>query len=108
MPRDRDPGLQRGYRDHYQPRTRSRSPRRDRSPPRNNDKAERSDSKQERKEPTEKKEKKVKKPAAVAAPQQPMILVTVNDRLGTKKAIPCFASDSVSELYPQAKKLSQR
>lgn len=43
----------------------------------------------------ERKEKKEKKPAPTN--QQPMIIVTVNDRLGTKKAIPCFASDSVSK-----------
>lgn len=45
----------------------------------------------------EKKEKKEKKKAAPAAPQEPMIIVNVNDRLGTKKAIPCFASDTISE-----------
>ena len=50
----------------------------------------------ERKENGERKEKKEKKPA-VAAPQQPMILVTVNDRLGTKKAVPCFGSDTVGQ-----------
>ena len=33
----------------------------------------------------------------MAAPQEPMILVTINDRLGTKKAIPCLASDSVRD-----------
>lgn len=104
-PRDRDSGLQRGYRDHYRPRSRSRSPRRDRSPRHEDDSVDRKrpkqniddgDGKSEPKEKRKEKEKKEKKPAA-AVPQQPMILVTVNDRLGTKKAIPCFASDTVRE-----------
>ncbi|ETN47064.1 uncharacterized protein HMPREF1541_01254 [Cyphellophora europaea CBS 101466] len=104
-PRDRDSGLQRGYRDHYRPRSRSRSPRRDRSPRHEDDSVDRKrpkqniddgDGKSEPKEKRKEKEKKEKKPAA-AVPQQPMILVTVNDRLGTKKAIPCFASDTVRD-----------
>lgn len=103
--RERDGGYQRGYRDVYKPRSRSRSPRRDRSPkrthsPRRSEKYADENTKPVTKDKTEdrkeKKEKKEKKPA-VAAPQQPMILVTVNDRLGTKKAIPCFASDTVGQ-----------
>jgi hypothetical protein len=39
-------------------------------------------------------EKKKAKPKA-AAPNEPMIIVNVNDRLGTKAAIPCLASDSI-------------
>ena len=35
--------------------------------------------------------------AQPAAPQQEMILVTVNDRLGTKKQIPCLPSDTVKD-----------
>lgn len=31
----------------------------------------------------------------VTAPSGPMIVVNINDRLGTKAAIPCLASDSV-------------
>ena len=99
---DRDAGLQRGYRDHYRPRSRSRSPRprsprraergRDRDHDHDRDRKKESEDKPERKE---KKEKKERKPAPV--PQQEMIIVTVNDRLGTKKAIPCFASDSISK-----------
>lgn len=34
----------------------------------------------------------------VVAPSEPMIVVHVNDRLGTKAAIPCLASDPISEL----------
>lgn len=30
-----------------------------------------------------------------AVPNEPMIIVNINDRLGTKAAIPCLASDSV-------------
>ena len=43
---------------------------------------------------------KEKKPAAKpvqAQPQQEMILVTVNDRLGTKKQIPCLPTDTVKD-----------
>lgn len=32
---------------------------------------------------------------APAAPAEPMIIVHVNDRLGTKAAIPCLASDPI-------------
>ncbi|KAI9889489.1 MAG: hypothetical protein M1814_005272 [Vezdaea aestivalis] len=35
------------------------------------------------------------KPAPAAVPQQPMIIVHVNDRLGTKASVPCFASDPI-------------
>ncbi|KAI7280143.1 hypothetical protein KC345_g4960 [Hortaea werneckii] len=45
------------------------------------------------------KPKKKKKPSSSSAPAPasggPMIIVNVNDRLGTKAAIPCLASDSV-------------
>jgi hypothetical protein len=44
----------------------------------------------------EKKEKKEKKPV-VPQSSEPMIVVHVNDRLGTKAAIPCLASDPISE-----------
>ena len=97
---ERDGGLQRGYRDHYRPRSRSRSPR-PRSPRREEPDRERKRQSEEqpiRDIKPERKEKKEKKPAPMN--QQPMIIVTVNDRLGTKKAIPCFASDSVSKSSP--------
>ena len=45
-------------------------------------------------EKKERKERKEKKPVPTI-PAEPMILVYVNDRLGTKKAVPCLASDSV-------------
>jgi len=41
------------------------------------------------------KPKKPKKPKPPPTPTGPMIIVHVNDRLGTKAAIPCLASDSV-------------
>ncbi|THW67049.1 hypothetical protein D6D25_01637 [Aureobasidium pullulans] len=102
--RDRSPRRD-GNRDSYRPR----SPRRDdrdryrdggdrRRSPRRDDRG-RDDRKDKRKEdkPKEKKEDKEKKPKAAAAPsrQEPMILVNVNDRLGTKAAIPCLGSDPV-------------
>ncbi len=98
---NRDSGLQRGYRDHYRPRSRSRSPPpRRRSPQRDNrdrDKKRDRDEVNPREEKKEKQEKKEKKPAPAPAPTQPMIIVYVNDRLGTKKAIPCFPTDPISE-----------
>lgn len=36
-------------------------------------------------------------PPAPSMPQQEMILVTVNDRLGTKKQVPCLPSDTVKD-----------
>lgn len=44
----------------------------------------------------EKKEKKAPKAAPVAAGQE-FIIVHVNDRLGTKSAIPCLPSDTVGQ-----------
>jgi hypothetical protein len=42
---------------------------------------------------------KEKKPAAApAAPSEPMILVTINDRLGTKTQVPCLPSDPIKLL----------
>ena len=40
-------------------------------------------------------EKKKKKPKAPIVSNEPMIVVNINDRLGTKAAIPCLASDSI-------------
>jgi len=83
--RDRDTG------DSYRP------PRDD--PRTHNDNSDRvSSTNRDRPAPTsdkaEKKDKPKKAPKAVA-PSEPMIIVNVNDRLGTKAAIPCLASDSV-------------
>lgn len=98
-------GLERGYR----VRDRLRSPRRDRSKercgndregstkseaaPQNEDVKERKIEKMEKKE---RKERKSKSKSSI--PKEPMIVVNVNDRLGTKAAIPCLASDPIREL----------
>ncbi|KAJ5574086.1 uncharacterized protein N7459_008513 [Penicillium hispanicum] len=91
--------LDRGYRDRGD---RPRSPRRDRDSdrygdrPRDNDRdrRRRDDLDAPREEREKKKEKRAKKPA-VPQSSEPMIVVNVNDRLGTKAAIPCLASDPI-------------
>ncbi len=51
------------------------------------------------KPPKEKKKDKNKtKEPKIAPTAEPMIIVNVNDRLGTKAAIPCLASDSIREI----------
>ena len=101
--KDRESGLQRGYRDHYRPRSRSRSPPPRRHSPkredRDRDRKRDRDEAKTRQERQEKRERKEKIPAP-AVPAEPMIIVYVNDRLGTKQAIPCMATDSVSECDP--------
>ncbi|KAJ5815907.1 hypothetical protein N7447_008140 [Penicillium robsamsonii] len=94
-----DRRLERGYRD------RPRSPRRDRDGDRygdrprdgDRDRAPRRDDRDAPREDQEKKAKKEKKEKKPVAPQssEPMIVVHVNDRLGTKAAIPCLASDPI-------------
>ena len=80
--------LERGYRD--------RSPRK-----RDTDGEERKNDEQKEKEHKErKKEKKRKKAVAATQSSEPMIVVNVNDRLGTKAAIPCLASDPISLSSP--------
>jgi hypothetical protein len=51
-------------------------------------------------EKKDKKEKKKKKPV-VPQSSEPMIIVYVNDRLGTKAEIPCLASDPISMFCPR-------
>lgn len=80
----RDSGLNRGYKDHYRPR--SRSPRRE---PESATKVPKDAEKKDK----PKKEKKV----VVTGPAEQPIRVFVNDRLGTKKEIPCYPSDSVKD-----------
>ena len=95
---DNDRGLDRGYRDRGD---RPRSPRRDRPSNRYEDRpGDRDRRRDDRDAPREdrekkKKEKKEKKPV-VPQSSEPMIVVHVNDRLGTKAAIPCLASDPIS------------
>lgn len=85
--------LERGYRDRED---RGRSPRRERDADRDRDRHR--DSERDRGRPDEeaRRERKKKKAAAPAPPSEPMITVIVNDRLGTKAAIPCLASDPIS------------
>ncbi|KAK2046613.1 ubiquitin-like protein [Colletotrichum somersetense] len=100
--RDDRRGLERGY------RNRSRSPRhhrdgdRDRDRNRNNDSYRPRDSGPKDSRPSASSSKDAPKPAkkdkpapAPAAGGEEMIIVHVNDRLGTKAAIPCLASDPV-------------
>ncbi|KAJ5790066.1 uncharacterized protein N7518_007077 [Penicillium psychrosexuale] len=92
-----DRRLERGYRD------RPRSPRRDREGDRPGDRPrggdrDRGQQRADRDAPREDGEKKAKKEKKKpVAPQssEPMIVVHVNDRLGTKAAIPCLASDPI-------------
>ena len=91
--RDGDRRLERGYKEHY----RARSPRRDREPNDREQEEKWDDSELPKKERKERKEKKEKKAAAVPASGEAMIIVNVNDRLGTKAAIPCYASDPISQ-----------
>lgn len=107
-----DRRLTRGYKDRED---RARSPRRDRESDRSGDRR-REDryrgedrerrrpdgedkEKEERREKKERKEKKEKKKKVIPQSTEPMITVYVNDRLGTRAAIPCLASDPIS-LFP--------
>ncbi|GFF41349.1 ubiquitin-like modifier HUB1 [Aspergillus udagawae] len=99
-----DSRLSRGYRDRGD---RPRSPRRERDSDRYRDSYRDGDRERRRPDDSQRDErvekKKEKKPEkkpekkAVVAPQssEPMIVVHVNDRLGTKAAIPCLASDPI-------------
>lgn len=98
--RDRD----RDYRDREprRYRSRSRSPRRDRDRDRDRgrerDHDRRDDRDRDSKPPKrEKQEKKAPAAPTVAADGEEMIIVHVNDRLGTKAAIPCFGSDNIGQ-----------
>lgn len=85
--RDRDRGHDR-YRSDYQDRERGGD--RDRSDYRDSRDRDRDQ------RPKEKKEKKEKKPKpAPVGGGEAMIIVHVNDRLGTKAAIPCLPSDTI-------------
>jgi len=112
---EEDKSLKRGYRDRsprrdrYDDRdrgnTRDRSPRqRDKNtdsyrpdPRKEPEPLDRvSSSARDRPAPADKPASKPKKSKPkVTAPSGPMIVVNINDRLGTKAAIPCLASDSV-------------
>ena len=85
-----DRRLERGYRDRDQERTRDRP-----KSPAFEKKDEIATPEQAAKKP--KKERKEKKASGPAPTAEPMIVVNVNDRLGTKASIPCLASDPISE-----------
>ncbi|KAF4844251.1 Ubiquitin-like modifier HUB1 [Colletotrichum siamense] len=87
--RDRYNDRDRDRNDSYRPRDRDRDRDRDSGP--RESKAGSSSSKDTTKPP--KREKPA--PAPAAAGGEEMIIVHVNDRLGTKAAIPCLASDPV-------------
>lgn len=79
----RGSGLNRGYKEHYRPRSRSprREPQSESEPARDSEKKDKP-----------KKEKKV----IVPAPTEQMIRVFVNNRLGTREEIPCLPSDTIA------------
>ncbi|KAI0161476.1 ubiquitin-related domain-containing protein [Xylariaceae sp. FL1272] len=80
-------------------RNRSPSPRRrDRDRERDRDHQSASTSKSKKKSSeTDSSKPPARAPAAYSAPTEEMIIVHVNDRLGTKAQIPCFASDRIKE-----------
>ncbi|OJJ70043.1 hypothetical protein ASPBRDRAFT_45393 [Aspergillus brasiliensis CBS 101740] len=86
--RDRD-----RYRRDYSP---DRRPR-DRDGDRDRDR-DRGDSTKTKKTDSEKKEKKEKKKKLKPASTEEMMIVTVNDRLGSKATVPCLPSDTVGDL----------
>ncbi|KAJ4350478.1 uncharacterized protein N0V89_009099 [Didymosphaeria variabile] len=91
----RDDDRRRDYRDDRDRRGKDRDSDRRRDRDRDHsDRPPRSDRDRDR----DSKPPREKKPAAAPAPiasGEPMIIVTVNDRLGTKAQIPCMASDPV-------------
>ncbi|KND95185.1 Ubiquitin-like modifier HUB1 [Tolypocladium ophioglossoides CBS 100239] len=105
-----DSGRRRDYRDRSPNRERERDLDRDRDRNRDRDRDSAGDRERLRSPPRhdsgskdkgkrEKKEKKEKKPtAAPVGAGQEMIIVNVNDRLGTKTAIPCLPSDTIGQL----------
>ena len=92
--RDRDRGRERDY-DRRRDRDdrRERRPRAERS---SSDKKDKNDTENKDKDKPARKEKKVSAPKAASTEE--MIIVNVNDRLGTKAAIPCLPSDTVAQL----------
>lgn len=90
--RDRDRRLERGYRERY----RARSPHRRRDQNAHEQQSHNDELALPKKQKSEGKEKKAKGAATAPASEEPMIIVNVNDRLGTKAAIPCYASDPIN------------
>lgn len=91
--RDRDRDNDRDYNSRYKDRDDRYS---DRHRPEERDRNLKS--RHDRDDRKERKERPEKKAAPVPAmPQQEMILVTVNDRLGSKKQIPCLPIDTIKD-----------
>lgn len=100
--RDRVDGqrLERGYRE--QERRRPRSPARDLQGEGTLGGKNSTEEKNSKTEEKKKKKKKEKAAQTIAPVEDAMIIVNVNDRLGTKVAIPCLASDPISSVPPCA------
>ncbi|RAH59121.1 ubiquitin-like protein [Aspergillus piperis CBS 112811] len=99
--RARSPPRRDSYRDNTSDRYGDRDRyRRDYSPDcaRDRDRERDRDSIKPKKTDSEKKEKKEKKKKLKPASTEEMILVTVNDRLGSKATVPCLPSDTVGDL----------
>ncbi|KAM3523306.1 hypothetical protein NHJ13051_005157 [Beauveria bassiana] len=89
----------RGGRDRdFRDRDRERSPRRNRSSRRDEGRRRSPDGKasKEKRGDDGKKEKKPKKAASLAGKE--LIVVHINDRLGTKTAVPCLPDDTIGQL----------
>ncbi|KAI0556084.1 ubiquitin-related domain-containing protein [Xylaria curta] len=85
-------GSHRGYRNRSpSPRRRDRDRDRDRGEPSSSTKTKKKSAETDTSKPP------TRAPAAPVASGEEMIIVHVNDRLGTKAAIPCFASDRIKE-----------
>lgn len=91
--RNRDQGRSR---DQDRNRDRPRSPRRQDSARKDEGEKEGEESSEQKNE--KKKDKKPKAPKAAVGPGQELIVVHINDRLGTKTAVPCLPSDTVGQL----------
>ncbi|PHH84419.1 hypothetical protein CDD83_1966 [Cordyceps sp. RAO-2017] len=99
-----DPGRRRDYRDRTPerqvPRDRERDRERDggRGRGRDGEGGRRSPRRQDTAGADRGKKEKKEKRAAPAGVGQEMIIVNINDRLGTKSAIPCLPSDTIGQL----------
>lgn len=93
--RDRDGDRARDTRDDRYKPDRERDSRRDRDAPRDKDAAPRKD---RDRDPEKRKAPKPKPAPAPTSGGEEMIVITVNDRLGTKAQIPCFPSDKIKDL----------
>lgn len=97
--RDRNYGRDRdGHRDQDRARDRDHGRDRDGESSRYRRSDARDDKEKEGSDKKEKKDEKKKKKASAIAPGQELIVVNINDRLGTKTAVPCLPSDTIGQL----------